>query len=191
MFAIINEGIDQRELDMMQAERTELVRREEERRAQRMADPEEVLEVKDTMYSYSKNDPGGRRASKEYAGMYASGLANHFASDKSQRSKASRRSRRSRRSQTSQDPEGQSINDVVTEASYSFAGNGPPTEPALDLITKGDLVTEDDGTFPSQSYASYDEEAGLPEKKKSKKSKKKKKKKHKKKVSRCVLVVGL
>ncbi|KAL9186003.1 hypothetical protein ACHAXT_005241 [Thalassiosira profunda] len=181
VFAIINEGIDQRELDMMQAERTELVRREEERRAQRIADPEEVLEVKDPLYSDSKNDPGGRRASKEYSGMYASGLANHFASGKSQRSKASRRSRRSRRSQASQDPEGQSINGVVTEASYSFAGNGPPTEPALDLITEGDLVTEDDGTFGTD-YASYDEEAGLKEKKKrSKKSKKKKKKQHKKK----------
>lgn len=46
VFAIINEGIDQRELDMMQVERMELMKREKERKARRMAaKPEEVLEM--------------------------------------------------------------------------------------------------------------------------------------------------
>lgn len=47
VFAIINEGIDSRELDMMQVERMELMRMETERKANRMAvNPEEVLEMK-------------------------------------------------------------------------------------------------------------------------------------------------
>jgi hypothetical protein len=47
VFAIINEGIDSRELDMMQVERMELMRMETERKANRMtANPEEVVEMK-------------------------------------------------------------------------------------------------------------------------------------------------
>jgi len=46
VFAIINEGIDQRELDMMHVERMALVKKEKETRARRMAaKPEEVLEM--------------------------------------------------------------------------------------------------------------------------------------------------
>jgi hypothetical protein len=54
VFAIINEGIDQRELDMMQVERAELLRMEREGRARRNAMPERVLEMRDTFYSDSK-----------------------------------------------------------------------------------------------------------------------------------------
>jgi hypothetical protein len=49
VFAIINEGIDQRELDMMQVERMELMRLDRERKARRMkgiSNPDEVLEMK-------------------------------------------------------------------------------------------------------------------------------------------------
>ena len=47
IFAVINEGIDQRELDMMQAERLEVLRQVNERKARLMAGPAEVLELKD------------------------------------------------------------------------------------------------------------------------------------------------
>ena len=47
VFSIINEGIDQRELDMMQAERVELIRMENDRRARRNAGPEEITNISD------------------------------------------------------------------------------------------------------------------------------------------------
>jgi len=47
IFSVINEGIDQRELDMMQAERVEVLRQVNERKARLMAGPAEVLELKD------------------------------------------------------------------------------------------------------------------------------------------------
>lgn len=47
IFSVINEGIDQRELDMMQAERVEVLRQVNERKARLMAGPAEVMELKD------------------------------------------------------------------------------------------------------------------------------------------------
>jgi len=47
IFTVINEGIDQRELDMMQAERVEVLRQVNERKARLLAGPAEVLELKD------------------------------------------------------------------------------------------------------------------------------------------------
>jgi hypothetical protein len=61
VFAIINEGIDQRELDMMQAERAALIRMEKEGRARRDAMPERVLEMRDTFYSNDVNNNNMKR----------------------------------------------------------------------------------------------------------------------------------
>ena len=47
IFSVINEVIDQRDLDMMQAERVEVLRQVNERKARLMAGPAEVLELKD------------------------------------------------------------------------------------------------------------------------------------------------
>lgn len=61
VFAIINEGIDQRELDMMQAERTELIKMEKDRTLRRLAGPEEVLELKNGGASVGGKQPKGMR----------------------------------------------------------------------------------------------------------------------------------
>ena len=72
VFAIINDGIDQRELDMMQAERVEQVRIENEARARRMAGPEEVLEMRDTLYSEAPLGGGVGGAWRSSAQSYLS-----------------------------------------------------------------------------------------------------------------------
>ncbi|KAL3792714.1 hypothetical protein ACHAW5_005819 [Stephanodiscus triporus] len=67
VFVIINEGIDQREIDLMQSERIELVRMENERRERRNSMPEQVLDTNDTFYvdddgrGGSTADPRGYR----------------------------------------------------------------------------------------------------------------------------------
>ena len=56
VFMIINEGIDQRELDIMQAERIELVRMENQRRSRLNGVPDTLLEMKDTFYVDDDNN---------------------------------------------------------------------------------------------------------------------------------------
>ena len=70
IFAIINEGIDQRELDLMQIERMELMRMENDKRQRMNAGPEEIVEMKDmNVDKYGKNNSrGGYRDSRGYGG---------------------------------------------------------------------------------------------------------------------------
>jgi len=186
VFAIINEGIDQRELDMMQAERVEMVKMENDRRARRNAGPEEVVEMRDTL----PRAGGGGRSRSSHPEYYAS-------ADHSHRSK---------------DPDGQTYNDMATEDSFSFKAGGsasrgrgyasnhyapqggqsggmyPQDDDYLTLENeRGSVLTEETGTFAG-SYRTYDDEEGTEEemdeeegKRAEKKSKKKKKKKSKKK----------
>ena len=65
IFAIINEGIDQRELDLMQIERMELMRMENDKRQRMNAGPEEIVEMKDTnVDKYGKGSGRGYRDSR-------------------------------------------------------------------------------------------------------------------------------
>jgi len=75
IFAIINEGIDQRELDLMQIERMELMRMENDKRQRMNAGPEEIVEMKDTnVDKYGKNSRGGYgRDSRGYGGRSRAG----------------------------------------------------------------------------------------------------------------------
>eukprot|EP00579_Thalassiosira_antarctica_P029239 CAMPEP_0202003614 /NCGR_PEP_ID=MMETSP0905-20130828/9151_1 /ASSEMBLY_ACC=CAM_ASM_000554 /TAXON_ID=420261 /ORGANISM="Thalassiosira antarctica, Strain CCMP982" /LENGTH=678 /DNA_ID=CAMNT_0048560783 /DNA_START=133 /DNA_END=2169 /DNA_ORIENTATION=- len=121
VFAIINEGIDQRELDMMQAERMELVRMENDRRARRMAGPEEVLEMgqagrgQGNTRSARSREPTGHRGTAASQNLQ-SGL---FSLDE--------RSRQSRQTRRSRDPDAESYNDMATEADMNTEG-GTNTE---------------------------------------------------------------
>ncbi|KAL7547621.1 hypothetical protein ACHAWF_010908 [Thalassiosira exigua] len=108
VFTIINEGIDQRELDMMQQERQEMVRMENEKRAKLMAGPEEVLEMKDTVYS-----AGSRTGSHRPQDLRIAGDRSHGS-----------RGGRSRGSRSRGDPDGSTIGDCATEASHSVRGGG-------------------------------------------------------------------
>eukprot|EP00581_Thalassiosira_minuscula_P012195 CAMPEP_0183715508 /NCGR_PEP_ID=MMETSP0737-20130205/9690_1 /TAXON_ID=385413 /ORGANISM="Thalassiosira miniscula, Strain CCMP1093" /LENGTH=690 /DNA_ID=CAMNT_0025944603 /DNA_START=238 /DNA_END=2306 /DNA_ORIENTATION=- len=163
VFAIINEGIDQRELDMMQAERTEMVRMEKEKRARRMAGPEGVLEMRDTIYEDGGNLIGGggggrtrpklqRRQSMEPAGIRSSGTGpsnNGYGNGGSgvggrggSRSIGGRSLKnfldtnskaQSRQTRQSQDPEGESWKDMTTEASFTQSGASVPTEASFSV----------------------------------------------------------
>ena len=104
VFAIINEGIDQRELDMMQAERIELIKMENERRARRNAGPEEIVEMKDSKYY----DNGGGGGARRRGGGGRSGTRG-------------RGGGHGGRSRASVDPDGDTYAGLETEASYSFA----------------------------------------------------------------------
>ena len=198
VFAIINEGIDQRELDMMQAERAEHIRMENEKRAKLMAGPEEVLEMRDTIYigddinqKKGKQPRGGMGRNPNVSIVGGPGNLHHLP-----QVGGSRRSR---------DPEPS----VATEPSFSFRSGVPGSGPGgyanhyysqnsgaktnlLPQYEEDGMMTEEeetnDGTYNSRSYASYyDEEAGTyytneeEEEEAAKKKKKKKKKKSKKK----------
>lgn len=103
VFMIINEGIDQRELDMMQAERIELVRIENQRRSRLNGVPDTLLEMKDTFYVDDNNNNKPERGNRgllitaDPASLYT-------------RSSAGGSSRRTRRELT-----------ILSEASQSYA----------------------------------------------------------------------
>ena len=167
VFAIINQGIDQRELDMMQAERVEAMRIENEKRARLKGQVEEVMEI--------RNRPSprmGARApaqSRPYGGARV-GNPNPYNSGESR------------------DPDGESYGDMATEAteddgdmateaSHSFSGAGreggyapQPPPPGASYYDDDDMVTEDEETYEGSRDAEYeDEEAGKKKKKKKKK----------------------
>ena len=166
VFAIINQGIDQRELDMMQAERVEAMRIENEKRARLKGQVEEVMEI--------RNRPSprmGARApaqSRPYGGARV-GNPNPYNSGESR------------------DPDGESYGDMATEAteddgdmateaSHSFSGAGreggyapQPPPPGASYYDDDDMVTEDEETYEGSRDAEYeDEEAGKKKKKKKK-----------------------
>jgi hypothetical protein len=164
VFVIINEGIDQRELDLMQAERIELIRMEKERRERRNAGPEEVRMVRDTFYLDGDDDGGGGGGGNNAARPKGTRnplmmIANSVASS----------------GRTTREPDGS----VYTEQSFSFQPSRGGSA-ALHPQDRGDyMITDDDDVdYVSRFSASEfeDIEAGRkPAAKKKKKGKDKKK----------------
>ncbi|KAL7537782.1 LOW QUALITY PROTEIN: hypothetical protein ACHAXR_008078 [Thalassiosira sp. AJA248-18] len=211
VFAIINEGIDQRELDMMQAERTEIVRMENEKRAKRNAGPEEVLEMRDTVYGGGGRSGGGGGGKRSVGGREPRGVSRGAGYNTTTAAGTA-----GARSRMSRDPDGETFDDMATEASFSFRGGGGgggggyashysqqsrggggeqyPQIRSSQYDDGESMLTEEDNTYGG-SYISYDEEAGTyrddeeddsrdgggAAAKKKKKKKKKSKKKKKKK----------
>ena len=175
VFVIINEGIDQRELDLMQAERIELLRMEKDRRDRRNAGPEEVLVVNDTFYVDDGHGRGGAVPRLGYRNPPK------MIGNDDERSRATR------------DPEGS----VFTPASgaHTRAGDGDDDSQSYSFKTgkgagmyprdrDGYMIEDDDGMMDDDvdyvSRYSASEFEGEKIAKKSKKSKKKSKKSKKK-----------
>ena len=145
VFAIINEGIDQRELDMMQVERMELLRKEKERKARRMAaKPEEVLEMGGGVVT-----SGRRKTEEKEPRRIKSG------------SKADDDSRRSRddTSVPSIDPDGQTFAGMVTEgtaSTYSRRDPGGYQQRSVASHYSGDEESAyQSNGYQSNAYQSY------------------------------------
>jgi len=191
IFSVINEGIDQRELDMMQAERVEVLRQVNDRKARLMAGPAEVLELKDeesvkvvpptTMSKKPTKEPMPwmmeqntvQQQMKDYVD-FGDGY-----------------------SRATVDPDGSVMNEMMTEASDPNAVRNGVNDLGLYVHDEEEGDTDEDGTgggtfegiAPAPKTEAYSHaisqqqsQAVGPEKEKAeKKSKKKKKKKQKKK----------
>ena len=140
VFAIINEGIDQRELDMMQVERMELMRMEKERKARRMAaKPEEVLEMGGGVATSSR-----RKTEEKEPKRIKSG------------SKADDDSRRSRddASVPSIDPDGQTFAGMITEGTAStYSRRDPGGYQQRSVASRH--VGDENSAYQSNAYQSY------------------------------------
>ena len=187
IFMVINEGIDQRELDMMQAERVEVLRQVNVRKARLMAGPAEVLELKDEEYvkmSVMKNpmpwmieQNSAQQQIKDYAD-FGDGY-----------------------SRATIDPDGSVMNEMMTEASDPKAIRNGVNGLGLYVHDEDQEYTEEDatdgdgtggGTFQgiapaapkSEVYSQQSQSQDEEDQKREKAEKKAKKKKKKIKVSR-------
>lgn len=145
VFAIINEGIDQRELDMMQVERMELMRKEKERKARRMtAKPEEVLEMGGGVATSHR-----RKTEKEQT---VKRIKN-----------GSVKSNHDDMSLPSIDPDGQTFAGMITEGTASTASASTYSR-ARDpggYRPKAQSRRVEDGESQYESYASYEHEKAV------------------------------
>lgn len=146
VFAIINEGIDQRELDMMQVERMELMRKDKERKARRMAaKPEEVLEMGGGVASNRRKTQEKQPTKRIKSGSRADDM--------------SRRSRDDM-SMPSIDPDGQTFAGMVTEgtaSTYSRSARDPGGYQPRRAPSRH--VEDEESQF--RSYASYEQEKAV------------------------------
>ena len=145
VFAIINEGIDQRELDMMQVERMELMRREKERKARRMAaKPEEVLEMGGGVAD------GARRKTEQ------------------KQLQIKNKPHRDDNSLPSIDPDGQTFAGMITEGTASTYSRAPrdPRGHQLDR-PRGRHIGDEESQVGSQYDSQYQSRASHDEREKS------------------------
>ncbi|KAL7497053.1 hypothetical protein ACHAWT_005227 [Skeletonema menzelii] len=191
IFSVINEGIDQRELDMMQAERVEVLRQVNERKARLMAGPAEVLELKDEE-SVNKATAMSKKPKEPLPWMIEQNNVHQQMKDYVDFGDGY--------SRATVDPDGSVMNEIMTEASDPNAIRNGVNNLGLYVHDEEEGIEEDGtggGTFEgiapapksevySQAVSQHqsgdgDEELEKAEKKAKKKKKKKQKKKNKKK----------
>jgi hypothetical protein len=192
VFAIINEGIDQRELDMMQAERAALIRMEKEGRARRNAVPERVLEMRETFYSENVNNKSNSKQ-RDMSGALMRMPNGNYSTDHDNYSTT-----------RSIDPDGHAgsrLPNNNTATGHSFRGEGgegggrtrstyrtdvdgggmyPQDREGFMIDYEDDLTEDEDDTYQFYDDDDADEDAEAKARKKEKKKRKKAKKKKKK-----------
>ncbi len=170
VFAIINEGIDQRELDMMQAERAALIRMEKEGRAKRNTVPERVLEMRDTFYSEDVN----KSKKQNVTGALIIRPNGNSSMDRSIDPEGHRTSSHSFR--------GGGMRSTYRQSVEGRGGMYPQNREGYMIDHEDDLTEDEDDTY--QFYDEEDAEAEAEAKARRKEQKKKKKAKKKKKKSK-------
>eukprot|EP00984_Skeletonema_dohrnii_P018374 scaffold8562_cov102-Skeletonema_dohrnii-CCMP3373.AAC.1 len=191
IFSVINEGIDQRELDMMQAERVEVLRQVNDRKARLMAGPAEVLELKDeeSVKVVPATTTMSKKPKEPMQWMLEQNTVQQQMKDYVDFGDGY--------SRATVDPDGSVMNEMMTEASDPNAVRNGVNDLGLYVHDEEEGDTDEDGTgggtfegiAPAPKSEAYSHaisqqqsQAVGPEKEKAeKKSKKKKKKKQKKK----------
>jgi hypothetical protein len=183
VFMIINEGIDQRELDMMQAERIELVRMENQRRSRLNGVPDTLLEMKDTFYVDDDNN-NNNKPKKGIRGL----LNTASPASLYTRSSAGGSSRRTRHDPTILSEASQSYTFQPSNSNRQISGDAfminDEEDPVAGYIEGGQqdfISTYDDNTeFDNAALKGMSKKERKAAKKAAKKEKKKKMKKAKK-----------